>query len=124
MRRLDARRSRDRMAVVEAPRALFEMQIQLDDERTDAPAVFRGAEAAAPRTLLYVLDATVRRHPNEPALDDGATVLTYRALAAEVEALRGRLADAGVGAGDRGGGRMPSGTVDLYVGILAVLPAG
>jgi non-ribosomal peptide synthetase-like protein len=118
------------MAVVEAPRALFEVQTLLDQvdrsrpEGLPVPAVFRGAEAAAPRTLVDVLDATVRSHPNEPALDDGTTVLTYRALAAEVETLRGRLADAGVGAGDRVGVRMPSGTVDLYVGILAVLAAG
>jgi non-ribosomal peptide synthetase-like protein len=112
------------MSVVEAPRALFELHIQSDDAPAGAPALFRGAEAAAPRTLLDILDAAVRRHPNEPALDDGATVLTYRALAAEVQALRRRLAGAGVGAGDRVGVRMPSGSVDLYVGILAVLAAG
>jgi len=114
------------MTVVDAPRALFDLQIRLDEERVGvpAPAVFRGGEAAASRTLLDILDATVRRHPNEPALDDGATVLTYRALSAEVEALRATLADAGVGAGDRVGVRMPSGTVDLYVAILAVLAAG
>ncbi|MQS10820.1 amino acid adenylation domain-containing protein [Streptomyces kaniharaensis] len=83
-----------------------------------------GRPAAAPRTLVDVLDATVRAHPHEPALDDGRTVLTYRALAAEVEQLRRRLAASGIGRGDRVGVRVPSGTNDLYVSILAVLAAG
>lgn len=88
------------------------------------PAVFGSGEAAEPRTLIDILDATVRRYPNEPALDDGTTVLTYRALAAEVESVRRRLAAAGIGVGDRVGVRMPSGDVDLYIGILGVLAAG
>ncbi|MFE6052727.1 Pls/PosA family non-ribosomal peptide synthetase [Kitasatospora sp. NPDC056446] len=93
---------------------------------TDAPprALFPGRPAAAPRTLVDVLDATVRAHPDEPALDDGHAVLSYRALAVEVEQLRRRLAAAGIGPGDRVGVRVPSGTNDLYVSILAVLAAG
>ncbi|MGW2375794.1 Pls/PosA family non-ribosomal peptide synthetase [Kitasatospora sp. NPDC001683] len=87
-------------------------------------ALFPGRPAAAPRTLVDVLDATVRAHPDEPALDDGRTVLSYRALAAEVEQLRRRLTAAGIGPGDRVGVRVPSGTNDLYVSILAVLAAG
>ena len=89
-----------------------------------APAHFAGRPAAAPRTLMDVLGMTVLAHPNEPALDDGRTVLTYRALAAEVDRLRRRLAAAGIGPGDRVGVRVPSGTNDLYVCILAVLAAG
>ncbi|QMU68578.1 Pls/PosA family non-ribosomal peptide synthetase [Streptacidiphilus sp. P02-A3a] len=87
-------------------------------------ALFSGAPAPEPRTLLDILDATTRDHPNEPALDDGSTVLSYRALAAEVDTLRAALAAAGVGVGDRVGIRVPSGTADLYVAILAVLAAG
>lgn len=41
-----------------------------------------------------------------------------------MERLRRRLAEAGVGLGDRVGIRVPSGTNDLYVAILAVLAAG
>ena len=41
-----------------------------------------------------------------------------------MERLRRRLALAGVGLGDRVGVRVPSGTNDLYVAILAVLAAG
>jgi non-ribosomal peptide synthetase-like protein len=86
--------------------------------------VFGAADAAEPRTLVDILDATARRYPNEPALDDGTVVLTYRALAAEVEAMRRRLAAAGIGVGDRVGVRMPSGDVSLYISILGVLAAG
>ncbi|MEV8555983.1 Pls/PosA family non-ribosomal peptide synthetase [Streptomyces sp. NPDC051917] len=99
----------------------------LDDEiRTQFGdrARFSAGPAASPRTLVDVFDATVRSHPDEPALDDGTTCLTYRALAAEVERLRQRLASAGVGLGDRVGVRVPSGTNELYVAILAVLAVG
>ncbi|MGW5609814.1 Pls/PosA family non-ribosomal peptide synthetase [Streptomyces sp. NPDC003753] len=98
-----------------------------DDEmhaRFGDRARFRAAPAAAPRTLMDILDASVRAYPDEPALDDGRRCLTYRSLAVEVDKLRRRLADAGVGLGDRVGVRVPSGTNDLYVAILAVLAAG
>ncbi|MEU6539835.1 Pls/PosA family non-ribosomal peptide synthetase [Streptomyces sp. NPDC047000] len=99
----------------------------LDDEiRTQfgSTARFSAGPAGSPRTLVDVFDATVRSHPEELALDDGTTRLTYRALAAEVERLRRALAGAGVGLGDRVGVRVPSGTTDLYVAVLAVLAAG
>ncbi|RSS81372.1 amino acid adenylation domain-containing protein [Streptomyces sp. WAC06614] len=87
-------------------------------------ARFSAGPAAAPRTLLDILDASVRAHPDELALDDGTDPLTYRALAAEVERRRRALADAGVRPGDRVGVRVPSGTNELYASILAVLAAG
>ncbi|AZP16629.1 amino acid adenylation domain-containing protein [Streptomyces aquilus] len=93
-------------------------------ERFGDTARFSGGPAASPRTLVDIFDACVRSYPDEPALDDGTTCLTYRALAVEVERLRRRLAEAGVGLGDRVGVRVPSGTNDLYVAILAVLAAG
>ncbi|MGW2636915.1 Pls/PosA family non-ribosomal peptide synthetase [Streptomyces sp. NPDC001348] len=99
----------------------------LDEEirrRFGDTARFSGGQAASPRTLVDVFEASVRSYPDELALDDGAAQLTYRALAAEVERLRRRLAAAGVGLGDRVGVRVPSGTNDLYVAILAVLAAG
>ncbi|MBF9070494.1 Pls/PosA family non-ribosomal peptide synthetase [Streptacidiphilus fuscans] len=87
-------------------------------------ALFSAGPGAAPRTLVDILDATVRAHPNEPALDDGRAQLSYRALAAAVETQRKQLIAAGIRPGDRVGVRIPSGTNDLYVGILAVLAAG
>ncbi|MFE7274516.1 Pls/PosA family non-ribosomal peptide synthetase [Streptomyces sp. NPDC057623] len=99
----------------------------LDDEIREKfgdTARFSGGQAASPRTLVDIFEASVRSCPDEPALDDGTTSLTYRALAVEVQRLRRRLAAAGVGLGDRVGVRVPSGTNDLYVAILAVLAAG
>ncbi|MFF9774741.1 Pls/PosA family non-ribosomal peptide synthetase [Streptomyces sp. NPDC013978] len=87
-------------------------------------ARFSAGPAASPRTLVDVFEASVRSYPEEPALDDGKRRLTYRALAVEVENLRRRLGAAGVGLGDRVGVRVPSGTNELYVAILAVLAAG
>ncbi|WP_128428004.1 Pls/PosA family non-ribosomal peptide synthetase [Streptomyces cyaneus] len=93
-------------------------------QRFGDTARFSGGPAASPRTLVDVFEASVRSFPDEPALDDGTTSLTYRGLAVEVERLRRGLAAAGVGLGDRVGVRVPSGTNDLYVAILAVLAAG
>lgn len=100
----------------------------LDDgdtfEETGKSALFSAGPAAPARTLVDVFEASVRAHPDELALDDGTEQLTYRALATEVERRRRALAAAGVGLGDRVGVRVPSGTNELYTGILAVLAAG
>ncbi|MFE0423539.1 Pls/PosA family non-ribosomal peptide synthetase [Streptomyces sp. NPDC058953] len=88
------------------------------------PAVFAGGPAAPGRTLVDVLAATARDHPDALAVDDGVTPLTYRALLAEVNVLRRALVDRGVGRGTRVGVRVPSGGADLYVCVLGVLAAG
>ncbi|WP_330328798.1 amino acid adenylation domain-containing protein [Streptomyces sp. NBC_00536] len=95
-----------------------------DHPETGKSARFSAGPAAPARTLVDVFEASVRAHPDEPALDDGTERLTYRALAAEVERRRRALAAAGVGLGDRIGVRVPSGTNELYVSILAVLAVG
>ncbi|MFJ3201500.1 Pls/PosA family non-ribosomal peptide synthetase [Streptomyces sp. NPDC086989] len=100
----------------------------LDDEdgreESGKSARFSAGPAAPTRTLVDVFETSVRLFPDELALDDGAARLTYRALAAEVERRRRALEAAGVGLGDRVGVRVPSGTNELYVAILAVLAAG
>ncbi|MCX5126297.1 Pls/PosA family non-ribosomal peptide synthetase [Streptomyces sp. NBC_00347] len=93
-------------------------------EESGKSARFSAGPAAPTRTLVDIFEASVRAHPDELALDDGTTRLTYRALAVEVERRRRALAAAGVGLGDRVGVRVPSGTNELYAGILAVLAAG
>ncbi|WNO73010.1 Pls/PosA family non-ribosomal peptide synthetase [Streptomyces sp. AM8-1-1] len=89
-----------------------------------SPALYTAGGAAPERTLVDILDETARRHPDALAVDDGVAPLTYRALLDEVETLRRQLAETGTGTGDRVGIRVPSGTADLYVSILAVLAAG
>ena len=46
-----------------------------------------------PRTLIDVLETTVRAHPDAPALDDGAAALTYADLQERVLASARFLAD-------------------------------
>ena len=87
-------------------------------------AVFPAAAAAPERTLIDVFESTVADHPNAAALDDGRAPLDYQRLRAEVDSLAARLHTVGIGAGDRVGVRVPSGTADLYVAILGVLAAG
>ena len=80
--------------------------------------------APAERTLLEILQATTASHPEASALDDGTGALSYRELMARVIATAARLHLAGVRRGDRVGIRMPSGTRELYICILAVIAAG
>ncbi|MCZ4124556.1 amino acid adenylation domain-containing protein [Streptomyces sp. H39-S7] len=81
-------------------------------------------EATPARTLLEVLEASARKHPDAPALDTASGPLDYRALTARVTELADRLAAAGIGTGDRVGVRVPSGTAELYLAVLAVLRTG
>ncbi|WP_436838415.1 Pls/PosA family non-ribosomal peptide synthetase [Nocardia xishanensis] len=89
-----------------------------------ADPMLRGAAAPPPRTLVDTLTATARAYPDAHALDDGEILITYRELLAAIETRAAELAAAGVRAGDRVGVRMPSGSSDLYITILAVLWAG
>lgn len=92
---------------------------------TSVENTLRAAERApSPRTLVDVFADTVRRHPTAIAIDDGDEVLTYAALDEAVRARANRLAAAGVARGDRVGVRVTSGTVGLYVSVLAALRAG
>lgn len=85
----------------------------------------RAAHAAPPRTLIDILQETVRRHPEASAIDDGAgPAVSYRELAARVALTASRLVAAGVRHGDRVGIRMTSGTKELYIAILGVMAAG
>ena len=89
-----------------------------------APAVYRSSSAPVSRTLLDILDETTVAHGGAPAIEAGATALTYRELAGAVEAVRATLAGHGIGVGDRVGVRVSSGTAELYLAILGVLAAG
>ncbi|MCP2293175.1 non-ribosomal peptide synthetase terminal domain of unknown function [Nocardia amikacinitolerans] len=84
----------------------------------------RGVAAPPARTLIDILSATAEAHPDAHAIDDSEILLTYRELLAAIQHRVGELTAAGVRAGDRVGVRMPSGSHDLYVTILAVLWAG
>jgi len=89
-----------------------------------AGAVYSGAPAPPPRTLWQILQATAETFPRAAAIDDGRCVLDYPGLLREVGRAGDRLASMGIGAGDRVGVRVPSGTAELYLSILAVLSVG
>ena len=80
--------------------------------------------APAPRTLADIFLETVAAHGAAPAVDAGGAVLTYDEFHEAAAAVAGELAELGIGAGDKVGVRIPSGTADLYVGILGILLAG
>ena len=76
------------------------------------------------RTLIDVLLESAGAHPDQPALDDGTRVLSYAELITAIRDLALEMAKAGIGPGDKVGIRVPSGSVDLYLAILATLMLG
>jgi len=88
------------------------------------PALLRSGAATPSRTLVDIFRATVEAHPDEPAIDTGAEVLTYAELSEAADGLAAELNAIGVGRGDRVGVRVKSGTTSLYVGVLGILAAG
>ncbi len=103
---------------------MLQPQIDTDGSVRELDPLLRSTLAPPARTLVDILAETARAHPDAPAIDDGDTALTYTELLAEIAATVERLGAAGVRRGDRVGVRMPSGTRELYVTILAVLHAG
>ncbi len=87
-------------------------------------AVYCGVPAPPPRTLWRILEATAAAFPRAIAIDDGRSVLDYLGLLEEVRRAGDRLSSMGIGAGDRVGIRITSGTAELYLSILAVLSVG
>ncbi|KAG5912920.1 hypothetical protein E4U42_001705, partial [Claviceps africana] len=90
----------------------------------DDLALYPVDDCGAPRTLVDILDTTTATHPQALAIDDGTDRLTYAELAARIADRVQQLRAAGVGAGDRIGVRVSSGTLELYTSILAVMTAG
>jgi non-ribosomal peptide synthetase-like protein len=84
----------------------------------------RGGLRAAPRTLIDILVATAERTPDALALEDARGAISYRSLLRLVASKAAELVTSGVRRGDRVGIRIPSGTRELYVSILATLAAG
>ncbi|WP_327148740.1 Pls/PosA family non-ribosomal peptide synthetase [Nocardia sp. NBC_01329] len=93
--------------------------------QVDAESALRRAEAAPPpRTLVDIVAETAAVYPDAPAIATADRSLSYAELRVEIENAIRDLAAAGVRRGDRVGVRMPSGTWELYLTILAVLHAG
>ncbi|WP_086820344.1 Pls/PosA family non-ribosomal peptide synthetase [Allokutzneria sp. NRRL B-24872] len=100
---------------------------QLSTARETTPmgsATYPAADPPSQRTLVDIFHTTVAAQPCAPALDDGATTLSYSDLAKWVGEVVTTWRAAGIGLGDRVGIRLPSGTAELYVSILATLSVG
>ena len=76
------------------------------------------------RTLVDILRHTAAEFPTALALEDAAGALSYRRLLRLVNAQAAELSRAGVRRGDTVGIRIPSGTRELYLAILATLCVG
>lgn len=87
-------------------------------------AIYGVDEVPEPRTLVDIFVETVNQFPDATALSGSDGSLTYGELAQKIDEQVNILADYGIGVGDRVGIRVPSGTTDLYVAILATLCAG
>lgn len=84
-----------------------------------------GVEPPSPeRTLPEILSATMSSHPTAVAVEGSDGSLTYAQLREVLDSEANRLAALGVGPGGRVGIRVPSGTTDLYVAILATIWSG
>lgn len=86
--------------------------------------LLRSAQAPAERTLIDILRSTVAEAGQLPAIDNGAEVLTYEEFLEAGLLVAGELAGQGIGAGDRVGVHIRSGSVELYVAIIGVLLSG
>ena len=89
-----------------------------------APQLPGSMETPAPRTLIDILVASAEAFPDATALDDGRQPFSYSELMEAVRAKGRQLHLAGLGAGDKIGIRIPSGTRELYIAILATLYIG
>ncbi|MGM7666671.1 Pls/PosA family non-ribosomal peptide synthetase [Microbacterium sp. A93] len=87
-------------------------------------ALYSGGQAAEKRTLVDILRSTIAAYPGASAIDDGSTCLSYAELGERIDEMARRFWSMDIGAGDRVGVRVPSGSVDLYIAILGTLFAG
>ena len=87
------------------------------------PQLARAAKAVPPRTLVQVFEETAQQVPDASALDDGKASRSYTELRIAAKDYALRLQN-GIGSGDKVGIRIPSGTNELYIAILATLLMG
>jgi amino acid adenylation domain-containing protein len=98
--------------------------VQGNIPESDDLAIYPTQQPTTARTLIDVLDASILSHPHEASIDNGKILLSYEDLAGQISERKEVLWKSGIGAGDRVGVRVSSGTTDLYVSILSVLAIG
>ncbi|HAM25890.1 MAG TPA: amino acid adenylation protein [Microbacteriaceae bacterium] len=83
-----------------------------------------GSRRAGARTLVQILAETARENPDAVAIEDPDGAISYRRLMGLVNERAQALRLGGVRRGDAVGIRIPSGTRELYLAILATLVVG
>ncbi|MGA1838766.1 Pls/PosA family non-ribosomal peptide synthetase [Herbiconiux sp. 11R-BC] len=97
----------------------------MTEDDADPQRVLDAGDRTPPeRTLIDVIMRTAAENPDALALDSGDGAVSYRRLVRLVNAQAAALTRVGVRRGDKVGIRIPSGTRELYVSILAVLAVG
>jgi len=99
---------------------------QHQEQHVDHPqkVLLAASRVTAARTLADILGATAARHPDALALEDASGPISYSGLVRLANEQAHDLSRRGVRRGDKVGIRIPSGTRDLYVSILATLLVG
>lgn len=92
--------------------------------RPEDLAIYPFEQPSPSRTLVDILQASTSAHPRAIAIDNGTSRLSYAELSAQIALRVKDLRAVGIRRGDRVGVRISSGTIELYVGILAILTAG
>ncbi|WP_052809541.1 amino acid adenylation domain-containing protein [Streptomonospora alba] len=89
------------------------------------PIEFQGGESMSTRaaSLNEVIEMTARDYPDNVALSDTVSTLTYEQLLSRASAMATGLADQGVRKGDMVG-LLVERSVDVVIGILAILRCG
>ncbi|WP_216216089.1 amino acid adenylation domain-containing protein [Amycolatopsis aidingensis] len=100
--------------------SLAECREWIDQHATLAPAPVPGVGSA---TLVSMFAATVARHPQRPAVNDGTRRYSYAELDARAEELARRLRDRGIGREDRVVCYLDRGA-PMFVAMLGILKAG
>lgn len=110
--------------LVDAPDApLAALAIVTPDERATIVAANETRVATPPSTLCELLEAQARRTPHAPALIDADNALSYAQVRRQVARLASRLAEAGIGRGDRVAVALPR-SARLSIALMAALQAG
>lgn len=87
-------------------------------------ALFDTKDNPTPGTLVEIAREVMDRHPAAVAVDWEGNRLTYSELAVVLHEQVQRLHLAGIGRGDRVGIQVPTGSMQVYVAILAVVFSG
>ncbi|WP_344892958.1 amino acid adenylation domain-containing protein [Nonomuraea antimicrobica] len=110
-------------AVAEPGLAIGDLELMSDDERASVRAWNDTGRAVPARVLPALLEEQARRTPQEPAVTDGDTTLTYAELNARANRLARWLIDRGAGPERVVGLALPR-SPELVVALCAVLKSG